>query len=104
MAALVAANFSAVKLDGCGAGNDMQAYYDLAQKRSPRPVVIENCHYNTSFPHWVDTPGGELACPMSLFRISQDIKANWGSIMSNILKTLPYADAQHPISSPGCWA
>ena len=79
VAALIAYNFSAVKLDnpGCGAGSDMQAYYDLVNRTSSRPIVIENCHYNTSFPAWVDRPGGRLACPMSLFRVSGDIKANW---------------------------
>ena len=75
VAALVAANFSAVKLDNpkCGAGSDMQSYYDLVNASASRPITIENCHYNTSFPHWVDRPGGELACPMSLFRVSNDI-------------------------------
>jgi hypothetical protein len=104
--ALVAANFSAVKLDNpkCGAGSDMQAYYDLVHRTSPRPVVIENCHYNTTFPHWVDRPGGVLACPMSLFRVSNDIKANWASVMANVHATLPYAHPDHPISSPGCWS
>eukprot|EP01047_Picozoa_sp_COSAG01_P057260 COSAG01_NODE_6598_length_3587_cov_3.169725_5_plen_179_part_00 len=106
MEALVAANFSAVKLDNpkCGAGSDMQAYYDLVHRTSPHPVVIENCHYNTTFPHWVDRPGGVLACPMSLFRVSNDIKANWASVMANVHATLPYAHPDHPISSPGCWS
>lgn len=46
VAALVAANFSAVKLDNpdCGAGSDMKAYYDLVNKTATRPIVIENCH------------------------------------------------------------
>lgn len=106
VAALIAYNFSSVKLDnpGCGAGSDMQAYYDLVNNTAPRPIVIENCHYNTSFPHWIDKVGGELACPMSMFRVSNDIKANWESIMSNIHATIPYANAVHPMSSPGCWA
>ena len=95
-----------MKLDnpGCGAGSDMQAYYDLVHESAPRPIVIENCHYNVTFPYWVDKPGGELACPMSMFRVSNDIKANWESIMSNIQATIPYANADHPMSSPGCWA
>ena len=75
VAALLAANFSAVKLDNpnCGAGSDMQGYYDLVNKSAKYPITIENCHYNTAYPHWVDRPGGELACPMSLFRVSNDI-------------------------------
>jgi hypothetical protein len=106
VAALVEANISAVKLDNpnCGAGGDMQAYFDLVGSTAPRPVVIENCHYNTSFPRWVDKPGGELACPMSLFRVSDDIKANWASIIANVHATIPYAHGQHPMSTPGCWA
>ena len=106
VAALIAANFSAVKLDNpaCGAGSDMQGYYDLVHAKSPRPITIENCHYNTTFPRWVDRPGGQLDCPMSLFRTSNDIKANWESIMSNAHSTIPFADATHPMSSPGCWA
>ena len=82
----------------------MQAYWNMVQKQAPRPVVIENCHYNTSFPHWIDKPGGELACPMSLFRVSNDIKANWASVLANAHATIPFADRQYPISSPGCWA
>lgn len=59
---------------------------------------------NSTFPFWVDEPGGELTCPMHAFRVSNDVKANWGSIISNAMATLPYADAEHPMSSPGCWA
>jgi hypothetical protein len=40
-------------------------------------------------PHGV--PGGELLCPMALYRVSGDIKANWQSIMGNVRKTLKYA-------------
>lgn len=40
---------------------------------------------------------------MNLFRVSGDIKANWASIISNAHATIPYADALHPLSSPGCW-
>lgn len=37
--------FGSVKLDGCGAGSDMQAYYDLVNPSGTSdPVVIENCH------------------------------------------------------------
>ena len=105
--ALIRYNFSSVKLDNpdCGANGDMQAYYDLVAKASPgRPIVIENCHYNTSYPHWADHPGGVLACPMHLYRVSNDIKANWESIQRNALATIPYADATNPLSRPGCWA
>lgn len=51
--ALITYGFSAVKLDGCGAGSNMQAYYDLVNATSPRPIVIENCHYNTTFPTYL---------------------------------------------------
>ena len=76
--ALISYGFSAVKLDNptCGAGSDMQGYYDLVNKTSPYPVLIENCHYNTTFPHWIDEPGGALACPMNLYRVSGDIKVS----------------------------
>lgn len=41
---------------------------------------------------------------MHFFRVSNDIKANWGSILANAHATIPYADATYPLSSPGCWA
>jgi alpha-galactosidase len=105
IAALVTANFSAVKLDNpnCGANSDLLNYYNAIQN-AKHSVEIENCHFNTTFPHWVDKPGGELACPMHLYRVSNDIKANWESIMTNAAATLPYANAVHPMSRPGCWA
>ena len=120
VAALLAANFSGIKLDNpnCGAGGGvdgaMAAYYAEVQRQraaankhqSPQPgaIVIENCHYDTSYPRWVDRPGGELACPMHLFRVSNDIKANWSTIMTNAAATAPFANAVHPMSGPGCWA
>ena len=106
VAALLAANFSAVKLDnpGCGANSDLAAYFGAVSQARPGKVVIENCHYNTTFPHWIDRPGGELACPMHLFRVSNDIKANWASVMANAAATAPFADAEHPLSQPGCWS
>ena len=56
VAALIAANFSAVKLDNpnCGGNSDMQAYFDLVNSSAPRPITIENCHFNTTYPHWID--------------------------------------------------
>jgi len=106
VAALVAYNFSSVKLDNpnCGARSDMQDYYDAVNASSPRPIVIENCHFNTTYPHWVDKPGGELACPMHLYRVSNDIKANWEAVIRNAVATIAYADPVHPMSRPGCWA
>ena len=49
VAALLAANFSSIKLDnpGCGTGDDMQGYYDAVHAASPRPIVIENCKKHT---------------------------------------------------------
>ena len=114
VAALLAANFSGIKLDNpfCGAGGvdgDMAKYYAELQRQQTanklsRQIVIENCHYDTSYPRWVDHPGGELACPMHLFRVSNDIKSNWQTIMTNAAATAPFADAEHPMSRPGCWA
>jgi len=106
VAALIEFNFSSIKLDNpnCGAGSDMQSYYDLVNRTSPRPIVIENCHYNTTFPRWLDGPGSELVCPMSMYRVSGDIKSNWATIMRNAQATIPYADQSHPMSRPGCWA
>jgi alpha-galactosidase len=116
VAALLAANFTGIKLDNpnCGAGGgtdgDMALYYaelkrqQDARKQSEQEVVIENCHYDTSYPRWLDQPGGELACPMHLFRVSNDIKSNWPAIMANAAATAPFADGVHPISRPGCWA
>ena len=113
--ALLAANFSGIKLDNphCGAGGgvdgDMEVYYaELQRQQAARKqagqVVIENCHYDTSYPRWIDHPGGQLACPMHLFRVSNDIKSNWQTIMTNAAATAPFADAGASMSRPGCWA
>ena len=110
--ALLAANFSSIKLDNpnCGANGDLAAYYNEVKEQQRRtsgsknsqPIIIENCHYNTSFPHWIDRPGGKLACPMHLYRVSNDIKANWAYIMGNAAATIPFANSG--MSRPGCWA
>ena len=94
IAALKQYNFSAVKLDNpidCGASSNLEAYFAAAKAAFPDGLVIENCHYNTTFPRWADgVPGGELLCPMALYRVSGDIKSNWRSVMSNVAKTLKY--------------
>ena len=82
----------------------MQAYFDLVNASAPHQITIENCHFNTTYPRWVDRPGGELACPMNLFRVSDDIKANWAAVLRNVHATIPFANAVHPMSGPGCWA
>eukprot|EP00039_Didymoeca_costata_P004525 m.73893 g.73893 ORF g.73893 m.73893 type:complete len:418 (+) comp12437_c0_seq2:113-1366(+) len=93
--------FQGIKLDGCGPNNDMLGYYHELNATG-HMAIIENCHYNTSFPYF--STSGELICPMHLYRISNDIKSNWDSVMSNVHQTIPYNNATPPLSQPHCWA
>lgn len=96
--------YDGVKIDGCGPSHDLLEWASLLNSTG-RPVMIENCHDNTTFPYW-NNPNtfDELVCPMNFWRVSNDIQANWASIISNLQHTIPFQDLQHPIAQPGCWA
>ena len=38
---------------------------------------------------------------MSLYRVSNDIKSNWASIMTNIHAVIPFNKPDTPLSQPG---
>jgi len=87
-------NFDSVKLDGCGTMKDLNLWARLIAE-SGRPMVIENCHWGLTLPtkDW---------CPWSFFRTSGDIRAIYGSVVSNLQTTVQFA--RQGLSRPGCWA
>ena len=50
---------------------------------------------------WVDA-GSRTGHVVSLVRTSGDVRASYGSVVGNLLTTVPYA--QKNLSKPGCWA
>jgi len=102
--AIVSYGYDGVKIDGCGPSHDLLEWAALINATG-RPVMIENCHDNTTFPYWEDPKTKDkLICPMNFWRVSDDIRAEWASIVSNLQNTIPFQDMQHPIAQPGCWA
>ena len=86
--AVVSAQFDSVKLDGCG-GEKNVAYWATLLNQSGRPVMIENCHNGPNVP----APGW---CPFNFFRSSGDIRATYGSVVSNLQTTIQWADVTGP--------
>jgi len=102
--AIVSLEYDGVKIDGCGPSHNLMEWADFLNQTG-RPVMIENCHDNTSFPYWNNPKTfDKLICPMNFWRVSGDIGANWNSIISNLQQTIRFQDLQHPMSQPGCWA
>jgi alpha-galactosidase len=87
-------HFDGVKLDGCGKQLDLDRWAHLIN-RTGRKIVIENCH-------WGNTVPTESWCPWNFFRTSGDIRASYGSVVSNLQTTIQWA--QKGLSRPGCWA
>ena len=93
--------FDSMKLDGCGAEENVELWYDLfawtAKQRNHNAIVIENCHNGpnvpTRVPEW---------CPFHFYRASTDIAPVFGSILANINAAPALAAAN--LSFPGCWA
>lgn len=109
---VVAAGFDSVKLDGCGAQENIELWYDLYNwtqtKAGKAPILIENCHNGprTGSPA-AASPFGPFVptrdwCPFHMYRSSTDIAPVFGSILSN-LETIPPLAAAN-LSTPGCWA
>mmetsp|Transcript_7156 Transcript_7156/g.21869 ORF Transcript_7156/g.21869 Transcript_7156/m.21869 type:complete len:443 (-) Transcript_7156:205-1533(-) len=92
--ALVAFGFDAIKLDGCGTQYDLGLWQRLLNGTG-RPITIENCHWGRTVPKhdW---------CPWHVFRTSGDVRASYGSVVGNLLTTVPWA--ARGLSRPGCWA
>ena len=60
-----------------------------------KAIEIENCHWGGTIPNatW---------CPWNFYRTSGDVRANFGSILSNLATVIPLAAKN--LSTPGCWA
>ena len=89
--------FDSWKLDACGAQLDLQLWDDLITKTG-KPVVVENCHWGSVKPY---EPNATW-CPWNFYRTSEDIMANYGSVLSNLATVNKYAEGG--LSRPGCWA
>jgi len=112
---VIDAGFDSVKLDGCGAQEDIEIWYDLYNftrthgvGRQGKGVLIENCHNGprsgspaAASPFGPFVPTKEW-CPFHMYRSSTDIAPVFGSILSN-LETIPPLAAAN-LSTPGCWA
>jgi hypothetical protein len=111
--AVISWGFDSLKLDGCGKQNNIQLWYDmfnwtLAHTPGGKPMLLENCHNGPS----TGTPGANSPfgpsaptrewCPFHMYRSSNDIRPQWGSILSNLQTIPPLAAAN--LSRPGCWA
>jgi len=102
--AIVGFEYDGVKIDGCGPSHNLEEWASLINATG-RPIMIENCHDNTTFPYWNNPHTfDKLVCPMNFWRVSGDIQPNWDSIIGNLQHTIPFQDRQHPMSQPGCWA
>jgi hypothetical protein len=99
--ALVAAGWDAVKIDSCGPSKDL-AEWDRLFNASGKPIQIENCHDNTTFPY-VDKTTGELQCPGHFFRVSNDINPSWERITNNMQCSIKFNKLHDPVARPGCW-
>jgi alpha-galactosidase len=111
--AVIAWGFDSVKLDGCGRQENIQLWYDLfnwtlSNTPGGKPMLLENCHNGprTGSPA-AQSPFGPFAptrdwCPFHMYRSSNDIRPQWGSILSNLQTIPPLAEAN--LSRPGCWA
>uniref|UniRef100_A0A7S3LNX9 Alpha-galactosidase n=1 Tax=Aplanochytrium stocchinoi TaxID=215587 RepID=A0A7S3LNX9_9STRA len=89
--------FDSIKLDGCGAQKDTALWHDLLNKYNPKGILIENCHV-TVYPAFPT----KTWCPWNYYRTSGDIRPNYGSVISNLQSTIPFANKG--LSRPGCWA
>lgn len=98
VAAITAAGFDGVKLDGCGGERNVALWAQLLNATN-REVQIENCHNGPNTPRsgW---------CPFNFFRSSDDIRPTYGSVMSNLQTTIPWVNLTGP-NAAGCgvtWA
>lgn len=88
--------FDSVKLDDCSEFKNISFWADL-MRESGKPMLVENCmktHYPTD---------PNAMCPYNFWRVSQDIRPSWPSVMSNLHAMRPY-QGNAPLSRPGCWA
>ena len=101
--------FDGIKLDGCGEFRNLTWWSKLLNETG-RPIMIENCHWGQTVPGQTtgDAPctglGGDVSnCPYNFFRSSGDIRAEWTSVVSNLMTTVKFL-GNPPLSRPGTWA
>jgi len=111
--AVVRWGFDSLKVDGCGKQENIQLWYDLfnwtlSNTPGGKPILLENCHNGprTGSPAAL-SPFGPFVptrdwCPFHMYRSSNDIRPQWGSILANLQTIPPLAAAN--LSRPGCWA
>lgn len=99
VAATIDYGFGSIKLDGCGIEKDISVFASLFNA-SGTPVMLENCH-NGNPTYATRAVDGTVDCPMNLFRVSADIRPQFGSILSNLMQTVDY---NANLTGPGCWA
>jgi alpha-galactosidase len=102
--AIVNLGFDSVKLDGCGSQLDLQKWSDLFAQTG-KSILIENCHwgmlqnlkkkehfYTLAFflPSGNTLPNATW-CPWNYYRSSGDIRANYESVVSNLMTVAPLA-------------
>jgi hypothetical protein len=103
--ALIDYGFDSIKIDGCGGEIDLVLWnqylqdYTLQVNRST-PILVENCHGGDPNFKPNRTLPPALGCPYHYYRTSQDIRNNYGSIISNLGTMKHYRN----VSYPGCWA
>ena len=111
MDATVSLGFDSTKLDGCGAEENIDLWYEMFQwavaKRGTTAggfgtLMIENCH-NGAGAHNIPIryPNGDVLCNFHTYRSSTDIRPVYGSILANLL-SIPALASQN-LSFPGCW-
>ena len=105
VSAIVDLGFDGIKLDSCGPSQDLRKWARLLNA-SGKPVLIENCFDNASFPY---VPSGaddgneripEEACPMNMFRTGGDMRADWPLMLRRLQTIAPWLR----LSRPKCWA
>ena len=89
--------FESIKLDGCGVEHGISQWAELFNATG-KAVMIENCG-NGPKPRMDSS--GKLICPMNFFRVSDDIRPTFGSVLNNLQATRAYNEKN--LTGPGCW-
>jgi hypothetical protein len=103
--ALIDYGFDSIKIDGCGGETDLVVWNQYLQEYTVQvnrstPILVENCHGGDPKFKPNRTLPPALGCPYHYYRTSQDIRNNYGSIISNLGTMKHYRN----VSYPGCWA
>ena len=125
--ALVAYNFSGLKLDGCGPALNLTRWAEVINA-SGHAVLIENCHWGKTVPlgkpweHSSSSASSSVVlgvspeddgyctglqvpseCPYNIYRASGDIMNSFERVHHNVHSLVPFLQ-DPPLSRPGAWA